>query len=96
MNPIGILCTLVVLYYVVLIARIILSWVPNVPEPIQPLARAIHSVTDPVLRPFRGLIPAVQLGGAALDLSPILLFLLLSFIVQPIVCGLTNGGLFAG
>ncbi len=95
-NPFGILCSAVTVYYVVLIVRIILTWVPTLPEPIQPLARAVRAVTDPVLRPFRNLIPSIQLGGAALDLSPILLLLLLSFIVQPLVCTLTGGGLFDG
>lgn len=96
MNPIGILCSAVTVYYVILIVRIILTWVPTLPEPIQPFARLVRGLTDPVLRPFRGLIPSVQLGGAALDLSPILLFLLLSLIIQPLVCTLTGGGLFDG
>lgn len=80
-----ILCILLQLYIVVLIARIILSWVPNLPEPIRPVARAVGSVTDPVLRPIRGLIPPVRLGGAALDLSPILLFLAIG-IVSNLLC----------
>ena len=95
MNPLGLLCDLVTLYYLVLIVRIILSWVRSVPEPIQPIANFVSAITDPVLRPFRGLLPPVRIGMAALDLSPIILFLLLSFIVQPLVCSLTGGGLFA-
>lgn len=95
MNPPGILCDAVRIYYLILIVRIILSWVPQLPEPIQPLARAVHSVTDPVMRPFRNLLPPVRIGAAALDLSPIILFLLLSIFVQPLVCSLTGGGLFS-
>ena len=94
MNPAGILCDLVVLYYLVLIVRIILSWVRSVPEPIQPIANAVFAVTDPVLRPVRGLLPPVRLGAAALDLSPIIVFLVLSLIVQPLVCTFTGGGFF--
>lgn len=94
MNPIGILCTAVQVYYMILIVRIILSWVPRLPDPVQPLAQVVHGLTDPVLRPFRGLLPPVRLGGAALDLSPLILFLLLSIVVQPLVCSLTGGGLF--
>ncbi len=94
MNPPGILCSLVTLYYLVLIVRIILSWVRSVPEPIQPLANAVRAVTDPVLNPVRGLIPPVRIGAAALDLSPIIVFLVLSIVVQPLVCTLTGGPLF--
>ena len=94
MNPAGIFCDLLTLYYLVLIVRIILSWVRSVPEPIQPLANIVRAVTDPVLNPVRGLIPPVRLGAAALDLSPIIVFLALSIIVRPLVCTLTGGGFF--
>lgn len=94
MNPAGLLCDAVQLYYLILIVRIILSWVPRLPEPIQPLAGAVRAVTDPVLRPFRNLLPPIRVGMGAIDLSPILLFLLLSIFVRPIVCSLTGGGFF--
>ncbi len=94
LNPFGILCDLVRIYYLILIVRIILSWVRTVPEPIQPLANGVRALTDPVLNPVRGLLPPLRVGVAALDLSPILVFLFLSLIVQPIVCTLTGGGLF--
>lgn len=87
MNIAGILCSAVTIYYMILIVRIILSWVPQLPEPVQPLANVVRSLTDPVLRPFRNLIPPVRVGMAALDLSPIILLLILSFLVQPLVCG---------
>ena len=90
----GILCTALTLYWIALIVRIILSWVRTVPEPIQPIANGIHAITDPVLRPVRGLLPPVRVGVAALDLSPIIVFLVLGFIVQPLVCTLTGGPLF--
>lgn len=94
MNPAGILCDAVRIYYLILIVRIILSWVRTVPEPLQPIVEMVEKVTDPVLRPVRGLLPPVRLGAVALDLSPIIVFLLLSLVVQPVVCTLTGGGLF--
>lgn len=84
---ISLLCIALTLYVIILIARIILSWVSSLPDPIRPIAGFVTSLTDPVLRPFRGLIPPVRLGGAALDLSPILLFLLIG-IVRSWICGL--------
>lgn len=95
MNPFGLLCDAVRLYYLILIVRIILSWVPQLPEPLQPIARVVRGLTDPVLRPFRGLIPPLRIGMAALDLSPIIVFLILSIFVQPLVCSVTGGGFFS-
>ena len=94
LNPLGIFCTAVTVYYMILLVRIILSWVPALPDALRPIAEVVFRLTDPVLRPVRGLLPPVRLGGVALDLSPIIVFLALSLIVQPLVCTLTGGPLF--
>ncbi len=60
------------LYTWVLIARFLLTWIPNV-DYSHPVVRFIHKATDAVVRPFRGLIP--PLGG--IDLSPLVIFLVL-------------------
>jgi YggT family protein len=79
------LCVLLQIYYVILIIRIVLSWVPSVPEPVRPLARGVRAVTDPLLIPLRGLIPSIRMGAMAIDVSPILLFLAI-VILQRVVC----------
>ena len=56
-------------------ARIILSWIPNV-DFYHPVVRFLYSVTEPVLQPFRRLLPSM--GG--IDFSPILVFLVLEFV----------------
>ena len=61
------------LVYLVLIGCI-LSWFPAAAN--HPVARFIRSVTNPLLLPFRAILPS--LGG--LDLSPLLAILLLSFL----------------
>ena len=76
----GIVCLLLNLYWIILIVRIFLSWVPRLPEPIQPLARIVYTLTDPVLNPVRGLLPPVQTGSMALDLSPILVFIAIGLV----------------
>lgn len=81
-NPI---CLLLSLYYVVLIVRIILSWVPSLPEPVEPLARLVRALTDPLLLPLRRMIPPVRIGMGALDLSPLVLFFGIS-ILQSLFC----------
>ncbi|MGE0201746.1 MAG: YggT family protein [Candidatus Melainabacteria bacterium] len=63
------------LYTWILIARILLSWLPSIDWYRQP-ARFLNDITDPVLRIFRGIIP--PLGG--LDLSPILLFVAIEIV----------------
>lgn len=45
----------------------------------------IHDVTEPVLRPFRSLIPPVRTGAVALDLSPIIVFVILE-VLQQVIC----------
>lgn len=78
-------CFALTVYYLILIVRIVLSWVPSVPEPIRPVARAVRAATDPLLIPLRGLLPTFRMGAMALDVSPILLFLAI-VILQSLVC----------
>lgn len=58
------------LYVWILIARILLTWLPNINWYNQPW-RTLSQLTDPVMAPFRRLIP--PLGG--IDFSPIVLFI---------------------
>jgi len=70
-------------YLFVLFVRIILTWFPI--DPWSKAARAYNllaKVTDPVLIPLRRLIPPIRLGGTAIDLSPIILFVGISVLVQ--------------
>lgn len=73
-----------IVYYILLVflvclwTRVLLSYFPITPgSPANSLARVVGAVTDPVLTPVRRLLPAVRIGGAGLDLSPIVV----SFIV---------------
>jgi YggT family protein len=81
----NIICIALTFYYIILLVRIILSWVPSLPDPIQPLARGVYAVTDPLLIPLRRMIPPLQMGGLGLDLSPLLLFFGI-FVLQGFVC----------
>lgn len=72
-------------YYLLLIIRIFLTWIPNIDWDAQPYAW-MRSVTDPFLNIFRGIIPPI---GGALDISPILAFIVLqllqSFVLRTLV-----------
>ncbi len=56
-----------------IIVEVIFSWI----NPQAPLAPVVRGMTEPLLRPFRRLLPAI----AGVDLSPILAFLALRIIV---------------
>ena len=76
-------------YIAILIARIVLSWIPRMPY--NPALRAVtgfvEDVSDPYLNLFRRFIPPLRMGPAALDLSPIVgIFLLI--ILQGVIVAL--------
>lgn len=74
----GFLAKLMNLLMVLLFIRILMSWVaPRANWYNQPL-RLLYSVTEPVMAPFRALIP--PMGG--IDFSPMILFLVLGFLEQ--------------
>ncbi len=62
------------LYKIVLLVRIILTWIPHNPQ--NPAATFLYKITEPVLEPVRRIIPAI--GG--IDISPIIVFFGLGFI----------------
>jgi len=68
-------------YTWVVIARALVSWVN--PDPRNPIVRFLVLVTEPVLRPFRKLVPPHKTGG--LDLSPLLVILLLQFVKNGLI-----------
>lgn len=80
-----ILCLALTIYFVILLVRIVLSWVPALPAPVRPLDRSVRAVTDPLLIPLRGVIPPVQIGAAALDLSPLVIFFAIA-LLQRLFC----------
>jgi YggT family protein len=62
-----------------IVARVILSWVRH--DPGNPIIRFVYEVTEPVLRPFRRLMP----GRSPVDFSPILAFLAIYLIRQVVI-----------
>ncbi|MEO0376830.1 MAG: YggT family protein, partial [Cyanobacteria bacterium P01_A01_bin.17] len=74
------LATFVQIYLYLLIARVLLSWFPNI-NWMNPPFSILSQLTDPYLNIFRSIIP--PLGG--IDLSPILGFLLLQVLQGALV-----------
>jgi YggT family protein len=71
----SIVCTLLQLYVVVLLVRIVLSWFPPGGSLLEQVRRITEVATEWLLGPLRRVIPPVRLGGAALDLSPLVALL---------------------
>ena len=71
-----------VLYYalwifeLILLARIILSWFPNVDRS-NPLIQFLYDVTEPVLRPIREMMPPTGM----MDFSPLIVFLIIQVLM---------------
>jgi YggT family protein len=81
----AVVCWLLQAYLLILFAHVILSWVPRPPEPLMPVVTVVRAVTEPILAPVRRLVPPVQIGGAALDMSVIIVFFAL-FLLSAVVC----------
>jgi YggT family protein len=83
----SLLINLIFVYEIVLIARILMSWVPldRSNPTIDSIARFLYDITEPVLAPVRNALPAM--GG--FDFSPILVFIGLQ-----VVSSLVRGAFF--
>ncbi len=66
------------LYVLILIVRALLSWFPYSPNsPLNPVRRVVFTITEPVLAPFRRIIPPIGM----IDIS----FLVAIIVVQLLV-----------
>lgn len=72
------------IYTIVLIIRVLLSWVPEPPEPLLPIVRGVHKLTDPVVEPLRRRLPPARIGAVALDFSVIIVLFAVRFVLIPI------------
>ena len=84
--------TLAIVYLVLIFIRILMSWIPRMPynRYLAAFLKFVSDVTDPYLNLFRRILPPVRMGGAGLDLSPIVATFVL-IIVGEIVVSLVQG-----
>ena len=82
----GVLYRALQLYVIVIIAQIILSFFPLQPgSPIHRVNVFLRRLTDPIYMPLRRIIPPISFGGAALDLSPLVVLLVIQLFLLPIL-----------
>ena len=84
----AVLNTLLLLYVLVLLVRLVLDWIPFFNREWRPkgaglvAAEVVYTVTDPPLKLFRRFIPPLRVGQIAIDfgfsLTMLLCFVLLS------------------
>jgi YggT family protein len=70
------LALLLQVLWLAILVRVILSWFPV--NPSNPIIRIVWEITEPVLAPFRRVIPRIGM----FDLSPLAAFLVISFLQQ--------------
>ena len=78
MIVIQLLLILLQLYSYVLLARALVSWIPNL-DPYHPAVQFLYSITEPVLEPIRKLVPPL---GGMIDISMIIAFFGIMVLVQ--------------
>jgi YggT family protein len=83
--------TLTLVYLVLIFIRILMSWIPRMPynRYLSAFLKFVTDVTDPYLNLFRRVLPPVRMGGAGLDLSPIVATIVL-ILVSSIVVGIID------
>ena len=69
-SVVEILSMVLQIYSYVLLARALLSWIPNL-DPFNPIVQFLYQITEPVLEPIRKLIPPL---GGMIDISIIVAF----------------------
>ena len=81
--------TLFSLYSLCLIGRTFLEMLLG---PYHPVVGFLRKITEPVLAPIRRYIPALQSGGMAFDLSPMVALILLWVIERVLIMVLVSVG----
>jgi len=84
------ICSILQLGVLAILAWIILSYVVafgRIPygHPVRRVYDVLAKGIDPLLRPIRAVLPPVRMGGAALDLSPLVLIIGVQILVA-IIC----------
>lgn len=84
----GLIASILQLYVIVLLARIVVDWIQIFARdwrpsgPLLVVVEGVYTLTDPPLKALRRVIPPIRLGTVSLDLSFIVLFVGISFLIQ--------------
>lgn len=84
---IDLICTLLRFFLYFMLAWIILSYVAGYGRlpwghPVRKIYDFLNRVMDPLLRPIRSVLKPVRMGGMALDLSPLVVWLVVLLLIR--------------
>lgn len=83
---IGIVRSLLSLYLLILLVRVVFDWVTLFARQWRPrgitlvVANLVYALTDPPLRALGRVVPVLRLGGVGIDLSFLVLFIAVSVV----------------
>lgn len=66
------------LLYLLILARMIISFLPHA-DMRHPLVKFVYGATEPLLAPFRAILPSTRIG---IDFSPLLLLLVMDMVIR--------------
>lgn len=69
------------LIWFLIFARIVVSFIPQI-DPGHPIVRFIHNATEPLLAPFRSILPTTRLG---IDFSPMLALFVVDIVFRMLI-----------
>lgn len=81
MSLVFILISLQRLIWLLILARLVISFLPNIP-PDHPIVRFIFTLTEPILAPFRAILPTTRMG---IDFSPMLALFVMDIVFRVII-----------
>lgn len=88
MGAVGqVIATVLWLYWLVLIARLVLDFVQIFARSWQPrgflliIAEAVYSITDPPIKAVRRIVPPLRLGSIQFDLAFLIVFILVQILI---------------
>ena len=86
----SLVCGILELAVWVIVAWIVLSYVISFgrlgfDHPVRRVYEGLTKVIEPLMRPIRSVVPPVRIGGASLDLSPLILILGVNLLLA-IIC----------
>ncbi len=83
-SAIALVNSLVKFYSLLILVYVLLSWFPA-SGVVHDVRRVLASVCEPYIGLFRRIVPGASLGGAGIDFSPLVAYLVLVFIIQPVL-----------
>jgi YggT family protein len=77
-SVLNLIATVLNILALIVLVRVLLSWFPNI-NPHNPLVVVIRAIADPIIAPFRGMLPTF---AGMLDLSPLIAIIILESLAQ--------------